>query len=184
MSDEVKIEEVKEEPELTPEDQMQRVFMQMNTLYGTLAARLMIMLINDTIAHPWIGATHDEVWCMPDHHKFCKVLGLKWIRQKDTVRYFSALNKLSDDGWICKALTTDKKHHQIYWVNWDRLNELCDLPRYVSSIPAALLTSEKYKAALEKFHVEQNKIKEAENAAKSADQVPSMENSAESPASE
>ena len=142
---------------LTAEEQAVRVLMQMTTLYNSATARLMLMFMNETLMRPWIGAEKDEVWCMPDHTAFMRMLGLK---KKQSLLYFKMIDTLSNDGWLLKSKTLDKKPKMIYWVNYERLEELINLSRYVKPLAGNFNEED----VIQKFKEERERLlKEQEN---------------------
>ncbi len=161
---------VEDEGALSWEDKTTRVFVQLNVLWGTMTARLMVMLMNETIVKPWIGQNEGEIWCAPDHRKFMKILGLKPMSNKDNRKYYKAIDTLNENGFAAKQITkVGNKKQMILAVNFERIDELLLLPRYVSSVPAVLLQEQKYSRALEKMHAEQDKQPEERNVTESTE---------------
>ena len=138
---------------LTWEQKTTRVFMQLNTLWGTLIARLMVMFMNETIMKPWIGSNEAEMWCAPNHKMFMRILGLKPTSNSDSRKYYQAIDTLNENGFAAKQITKlNGKPHLFLAVNFERIDELLQLPRYTSSIPAVLMNEKKYLDALENYH--------------------------------
>ena len=135
------------------ESKMTRVFIQLNVLFGSMTARLMVMICNETMMRPWVGAAEDELWCSPNIKKFMSILGLKPNRKKDSIKYYNAIDKLNESGFVAKQIvnTISGGTQLMLAVNYERVDELLTLPRYTTSVPAVLLQDEKYQKIIKEM---------------------------------
>ena len=81
------------------------------------------------------------------------ILGLKPNRKKDSIKFYNAIDKLNESGFVAKQIvnTISGGTQLMLAVNYERVDELLSLPRYTTSVPAVLLQDEKYQKIIKEM---------------------------------
>jgi hypothetical protein len=87
------------------------------------------------------------------------ILGFKPNRKKDSIKFYNAIGKLHENGFVCKQIvnTIDGGTQLMLCINFERVDELLALPRYTTSVPEVLLQDTKYQKMIEEMRDEHSK---------------------------